>query len=633
MLQCVCNSKRVAMIDISVKNIIKAFEEGNNILDGISFEINEGERVGILGKNGAGKTTLFRVISGEMEPDEGTVAIPQSKRLGLISQIPVFDPSFTAEDVLRSAFDRLAALKEQMEELEKTMETAHSAEIMRQYDKISYDYQLMGGYDMDFEVNRVANGLEIPQAQRSQLFSTLSGGEQTRANLARLILENTDVLLLDEPTNHLDMRATEWLEEYLAKFKGTVLVISHDRYFLDKVIGRTVEISNGKAEHYGGNYTFYVQEKARRFEEKQKAYEKEQSEAKRLQESADRLYQWGTGNKNLMKKSFAIEKRIERLVKTDRPTKEKRIAARFGEKEFRGDEILSVKGAAKTYGEKTLFSDVELEVVGGERIALVGDNGTGKTTFIRLLVGEEAADKGFSRMGPSVKPAYLPQTVSFANPYRSILDTVVYETECSPQTARNRLGAFKFSGEDVFKPVGDLSGGEKSRLRLCILMKDDINLLILDEPTNHLDIASREWMEDALGDYDETLLFISHDRYFIDKFATRVWELKDGRLNDFHGGFAEYQTARAQTEKPDKAPREAREASKDKRKKASPQKHISKIERDIEALEKKLTENRAQKEAFATDYSKLMELDEEEAALQKEIDGLMETWESLQLLV
>ena len=618
------------MIDVSVKNVIKAFEEGNNILDGISFEINEGERVGLLGKNGAGKTTLFRIISGEMEPDEGTVAIPQSKRVGLISQIPVFNPAFTTEDVLRSAFDRLAAMKEKIEELEKTMETDHSPEIMRLYDKMSYDYQFMGGYDTDFEVNRVANGLEIPDSQRGQLFSTLSGGEQTRANLARLILENTDILLLDEPTNHLDMRATEWLEEYLAKFKGTVLVISHDRYFLDKVIGRTIEISAGKAEHYGGNYTFYVQEKNRRFEEKLKTYEKEQSEAKRLQESADRLYQWGTGNKNLMKKSFAIEKRIERLVKTDRPTKEKKIGARFGEKEFRGDEVLVVKGAAKAFGDKTLFSDIELEVTGGERIALVGDNGTGKTTFIRMLVGEEPSDKGFSRIGPSVKTAYLPQTVSFANPYRSILDTVVYEIECSPQTARNRLGAFKFSGEDVFKPVGELSGGEKSRLRLCMLMNDDINFLILDEPTNHLDIASREWMEDAIMDYDETLLFISHDRYFIDKFATRVWELKDGRLNDFRGRFSEYQAAREQTAKNAKEPREPREPHKEKRKKASPQKHISKIERDIESLEQKLKEIREQKELFATDYTKLLELDEAETALQNEIDVLLEEWEELQ---
>ena len=621
------------MIDVSVKNVIKAFEEGNNILDGISFEVNEGERVGLLGKNGAGKTTLFRIISGEMEPDEGTVAIPHSKRVGLISQIPVFDPAFTTEEVLRSAFDRLAALREKMAELEKAMETNHSPEIMRTYDKVSYDYQLIGGYDMDFEVNRVANGLEIPSSQRGQLFSTLSGGEQTRANLARLILENTDILLLDEPTNHLDMRATEWLEEYLAKFKGTVLVISHDRYFLDKVIGRTVEISAGKAEHYGGNYTFYVQEKNRRFEEKLKIYEKEQSEAKRLHEAADRLYQWGTGNKNLMKKSFAIEKRIERLVKTDRPTKEKRIAARFGEKEFRGDEVLSVKGAEKSFGDKLLFSDIELEVTGGERIALIGDNGTGKTTFIRMLIGEEPPDKGFLRLGPSVKAAYLPQTVSFSNPYRSILDTVIYEVECSPQTARNRLGAFKFSGDDVFKPVGDLSGGEKSRLRLCILMKEDINLLILDEPTNHLDIASRDWIEDALEDFDETLLFISHDRYFIDKFATRVWELKDGSLTDFRGRFSEYQAAREQTAKRVRESREPREAQKEKRKKASPQKHILKIERDIESLEHRLAENRAQKDAFATDYTKLMELDEEETSLQNEIDMLLEEWEELQASV
>ena len=314
-------------------------------------------------------------------------------------------------------------------------------------------------YDLAFERNRVAGGLEIPQSQREQLFSTLSGGEKTRVNLARLILENTDILLLDEPTNHLDINATEWLEAYLHKYRGTVLVISHDRYFLDSVVRRVIEIAGGKAEFFGGNYSFYVEEKERRFQEQLKKYEWEQAEAKRLQESADRLYQWGTGNKKLMQKSFAIQSRIERLVQTERPTKERKLGARFGEKTFRGDEALVLKGVSKAYEGKTLFTDVELTVTGGERIALIGDNGTGKSTLIKIILDELRPDTGIVKKGPSVKAAYLPQIVHFKHPYRSLVDTLVYEDNCTPQTARNRLGAFKFSGEDVFKQVGELSGG------------------------------------------------------------------------------------------------------------------------------------------------------------------------------
>ena len=618
------------MIDISVQNIKKAFEEGVDILDGLSFEINEGERVGLLGKNGAGKTTLFRLITGELTPDEGEIVMPGFKKTGLISQIPEYPPEFTADDVLKTAFLRLHAIKTKMEKLEARMQDGGDNEALKEYDRLAFEYERSGGYNTEFELNRVANGLRIPAAQREQRFDSLSGGEKTRVNLARLILENTDILLLDEPTNHLDMRAAEWLEEFLAKYRGTVLVISHDRYFLDKTIRRAIEISGGKAEFYSGNYSYYVEEKRRRYQEKLEKYEREQAEAKRLRDAADRLYQWGTGNKNLMKKSQAVQKRAERVIQTDRPDKDKTMRAKFGQIEFRGDEALVIRGLKKSFGGRRLIDIAELEVRGGERIALIGDNGTGKTTLIKLIMGEETPDSGLVRRGPSVKAAYLPQIVGFDHPRRSILDTLVYDGKLSPQTARNRLGAFMFSGEDVFKRVADLSGGEKSRLRLCMLMNDDINLLILDEPTNHLDIASREWMEGAVGGYGETLIFISHDRYFIDMLATRIWELEDGNLTDFSGTFTEYRAfKRAASANTEPVKKETESRPKQKKKPSDTQKEIRRLERDIEKLENELDELKRQKDEFSTDYEKLMELDEAELRLRESLDALYGEWEEL----
>ena len=619
------------MVDISVQSIKKAFEEGKDILNGLSFDIDEGERVGLLGKNGAGKTTLFRIIAGEIEADEGAVAIPKNRRLGLISQIPVYPEDYTTEDVLISAQKHLLDIKQRMQVLEKTMSSDASPALLKEYDELVFAFERSGGWDLDFERNRVANGLEIPQKQREQLFSTLSGGEKTRVNLARLILEDTDILLLDEPTNHLDINAAEWLESYLNKFKGTVLIISHDRYFLDCVVSRTIEIADGKAEHYGGNYSFFVAEKQRRLEEQQKKYEREQSEIKRLQVSADRLYQWGTGNKNLMKKSFAIQSRIERIETTSRPKSDKKLHARFGEKTFRADELLTLKGVSKSYDERTLFSDVELNVRGGERIALIGDNGTGKSTLLSILLGDIKPDTGIVKTGPSVKTAYLPQIIRFEHPERSLADTLIHDTDCSMQTVRNRLGAFKFSGEDVFKCVADLSGGELSRLRLCLLMDDEINLLILDEPTNHLDIDSREWIETAVEDYGETLLFVSHDRYFINRFATRIWELENGRVTEYEGTYESYRRKKAaaaasSTKVKENKPPKKKETGK---KKQSAEKQAAKLEREIAALEEQISDLALQREEHGSDYEKLMEIDNEEAQLRETLDAKYDAWAEL----
>lgn len=623
------------MIDISVSSLVKSFELGKNILDGLTFTVNSGERVGILGHNGCGKTTLFRILAGEIGWDEGEVMVAPSKRLGLISQIPVYPDGWTTEDVLRSAHKRLYEISDRLDELGLLMEHDQSPALLQEYDRLSDDFRRLGGYDMDTARNRVANGLDIPAAMREQPFDSLSGGEKTRVNLARLILEDTDILLLDEPTNHLDLHATEWLEDYLLHFKGTVLSISHDRWFIDRVAQRCIEIVDGKAEFYSGGYSFYLEERQRRFEEKMRKYEKDQAKIEQLTRAAEQMHLWAfMGNDKLHKRAFSMEKRIEKLSHTEKPTEQKKLSVKFRQREFEGDEVLVMEGLSKSFGEKKLFSGLDLTVTGGERIALIGDNGTGKSTLVKLIMGDETPDAGYVYRGPAVRTAYLPQMVSFSVPERSAYDTMLYDCRCQPQEARDRLAAFGFRGEDVFTPVGTLSGGEKSRLRLCMLMGADINFLILDEPTNHLDIASREWMEDALSDYEQTLLFVSHDRYFIEKLATRIWALADGRITDFRGGYSEFCQWRDRQEvfrQNERAAQKKKEPKAEQKKKPvqGNDKSIAKAEREIAKLEAKIAALDAEAEANGSDYQKLMELSAEREGLENELLELYEQWEEL----
>ena len=626
------------MVDIYVKDLVKSFEVGKNLLDGLTFEVQQGERVGLLGKNGAGKTTVFRILTGEIGYDEGTVEIAQGKKVGLISQIPRYPQGYTVEDVLRCAFRELRNIQKKMEQLEQQMAREATDAVLKEYDRLGARYQSGGGYEMDVNVDKICNGLGIPRAMREQDFSMLSGGEKTRVNLARLLLEETDILLLDEPTNHLDMKSVEWLEEYLKKFKGTVLTISHDRYFLDQVVDRIVELRGGKAEYYSGNYSFYVEEKEARYELQLKQYEQEQAKIAQLSYTMERMKGWGINNRTLYRRAMSIQSRIERIEKTERPTKEKTMYASFGQKEFHGDEVMVLRDLSMGFEGRTLFSDVNLLVQGGDRIALLGDNGTGKSTFLKLLMKEEKPTGGKIKFGPSVKMAYLPQIIHFDHPERSILDTMIYEKNYSTQTARNRLGAFLFSGEDVFKPVSALSGGEQSRLRLCMLMDEEINLLILDEPTNHLDIASREWIENAVAGFQGTLLFVSHDRYFIDQFANRVWELEDGRISDFKGNYRQFKAMKerqaAQQPAQTKAPKEKKERTvtpeaAQKKNQKQLEKQIAKLEREIEKQEAKLEALEPQIQEAAADYTRLSELLEQQTETQAQLDEMYAQWEQL----
>lgn len=623
------------MIDVAVNNLVKFFTIGENILDGLTFQINTGERVGILGRNGCGKSTLFKILTGEYDYDEGEVIIGANKRIGLISQIPVYPHGCTVEGVLDDAFVRLHRMEREMESLTAKMsEGDTSPETLNRYDFLSAEYERLGGYDIAFQINKVCNGLGISEEMRAQPFEMLSGGEKTRVNLGRLILEDTDILLLDEPTNHLDLHAVEWLEGYLEGFKGTVLTISHDRYFLDKVVDRVIEIDRGKAVFYSGNYSFYVVEKEKRYQEQLRQYKNEQAKIAQLTAVATLMHERGTEKQH--KTAFAIEKRIERMQSTARPVKQERVMkTRFSSLDFRGDELFTLTKVEKSFGERMLFSDVNLNVVGGERIALLGDNGTGKTTFLKILLKEDRDHKGSIHFGPTVRAGYLPQIIRFDHPERTLVDTMLYEQNCEPQEARNRLGAFHFRGDDVFKQVGTLSGGELSRLKLCMLMDERINLLILDEPTNHLDIASREWIEEAVESFEGALLFVSHDRYFINRFATRIWMLEDGHIRDFKGGYQDWLAKKAREEelksvlRPQKAEKPKKEKPKGSGGTKMVEKKLAQVEREIAKTEERQAALDALMEEHATDYEKLQELTQERAGLDDTLAALYEQWEEL----
>ena len=619
------------MVDIQVKNLTKFFTIGENLLEGLSFEVQEGECVAVLGRNGCGKTTLFKILTGEMDYDDGEVYVNPNKRIGLISQIPRFPEGYTVEDVLRSAYTAVMAAKRKMEILEKAMAQGATEEQLREYDNLVNRFQSGGGYEMDVEVDKICNGLGITADQRTQEFDSLSGGEKTRVNLARLLLEKTDILLLDEPTNHLDLSSVEWLEGYINTFKGTVLAISHDRYFIDRVAKRVIEIVDGHAEFYSGNYSFYMDEKQARFDLQMKQYEQEQAKLKQLGYTVERMKGWGINNRTLYRRAMSIQHRMERIKKTEKPKTEKTMRASFGEKDFSGDVVFKMKNVSKAFGDRTLFDNVELQVEGGERIAILGDNGTGKSTFIKCLLGEEDCG-GKIQFGPTVKWGYLPQIIKFSHPERSLYDTMLYEKNCTPQVARDRLGQFLFSGEDVFKTVGTLSGGEQSRLRLCMLMDEKINLLILDEPTNHLDIASREWVEAAIEEFEGVLLFVSHDRYFIEKFAERIWLLEDGQIRDFKCGYQKYRSIleHEAAAKPVAvtAPKPKKEKPKGGTKEQ--EKLVRKLEREIEKQEKIVAEFDSKIDAASADYQELTRLLGEKEEAEMVLLDLMEQWEKAQ---
>ena len=617
------------MADISVSGLNQFFGE-HQILHDITFDIFPGEKVAIVGPNGAGKTTLFRVLTGELPYETGTVAIAKDRTVGMIDQIPVYQPGDTVEHILRSAFHRIDEVRERMKRLEARMEKNDDSNLLKQYGALQAEFEAMGGYALDFEVDKVCNGLEIPKEMRAQPFDVLSGGEKTRVNLARIILEDTDILLLDEPTNHLDLDAVEWLGNFLNDYKGTVVTISHDRYFLDQCCDRIIELLEGRADFYAGSYSYYAEERKLRFAQRMAEHENQMEELKRLQDQSRKMHQWGT--EKMHKRAFSIDKRIARMTVADRPKRQKKLSMTFGDPNYETEQVLKVRGICKSFDGREILRDITFNVRNGERIAILGDNGTGKTTLLNIILGLEQADSGTIKKGDGLKPAYLPQVVRFEDENRTLVDTLIYDKNVTPQTARNRLGRFQFSGEDQLKPVSKLSGGEKSRLRLCELMYDNLNLLVLDEPTNHLDILSREWIEEAVEGFTGTLLFVSHDRYFLSRFASRIIVLMDGEMIDFTGNYEEYLAFRARRA----AEKAARVQPKPKKEKPKPkggtkplEKKIARLEREISDLEQQSAAIDEQMTECASDPSRLIELSEQKDALETELMAHMEQWEEL----
>ena len=518
------------MIDISTHELNKYYGS-NHVLKGISLEIYSGEKVGLLGKNGAGKTTLFKVLAGEEDYESGTVTRANGKKIEVLAQIPTFAEGDTVEDVLRSSFADITAVYTAMKKIEGDPDPA----ILLKYGKLMDEYERLGGYDVDFKLEKICNGMNISEEMRAGLFTTLSGGEKTRVNLTRILLRDCDILLLDEPTNHLDLASLTWFEQFLKEFRGTAVIISHDRVFLDNVVSRIIEIEDGRANFYTGNYTYYAEERQRRHQAQAEQYERQQKEIKRIEDRA----KWFVEQNRFTTKHHAILSRIDHMVKIDKPNATRKVTEDFTGGGYAAKELVSFEGVHKGYG-SPLLSDITLTIVRNDRIALIGENGCGKTTLLKLITGEEPCDSGTIKISSNVKIAYMPQIITFDNENATVLETLRLAFGQTEQIARAILASFNFRAEDVLKKVGTLSGGEKSRLKLCLLMQEKINFLILDEPTNHLDIDSREWIEAAVEDCGMTLLFISHDRYFLNKFASRVWAVKDGAVTDFQGGFSEF---------------------------------------------------------------------------------------------
>ncbi len=638
----------------------------NHVLKGITFQVFNNEKVGLLGSNGAGKTTLFRILAGILHYESGSAIIPSARKVGLLEQIPEYPREYTGKDVLETAFANIFAMKTELQalnrQLEENLAPDREAVLLKRYGAVQSAFEAAGGYVTDSTAARVCNGLGISTDMLANPFICLSGGEKTRINLGRIILEQPDMLLLDEPTNHLDIASAEWLEEYIREFKGTVIAISHDRYFLDRTVSRIIEIVNGTAEFYEGNYTYYVNEKEARFQQKLGAYEQEQKKIRQLEAAALRMHDWARGSDNpaLHRRAFSIEKRIDRMEVTDKPVKGRKLNTGFKENRFMGNDAVVIKNLYKSYGDKHVADGLSLEITKDERIALIGCNGCGKTSLIRMITGEETYDSGYLRVGESIRFGILHQHVSFTEPLYTVLDTARHELVLSEEAARNRLAAFNFRGDDVFKRVEALSGGEKSWLKLCLLMQQDINMLVLDEPTNHLDIESREWIEKAVSCFKGTLLFVSHDRYFISRFATRICEMESGRIIDFRGTYDEYRLYRMRAAAAAAAAAEAAATAeaavvtriaKDEaavsgedasrllltktgsghrsKENRSLSAKVIDIEKNIKSIEERISQIETEEEQYQSDYEKLQSLMEERIRLEAETDKLYHEWDML----
>lgn len=533
------------MITLSVNSISKMFG-GNTIFENLSLEIHEGDRVGLVGRNGSGKTTLFKLLAGEDIPDSGQIHWRKGITIGYLEQIPVFQSEITALDVLKTAFVSLVEMETKMKELEVMMASPNLSAVelercIEKYGQLQDQYTLLGGYEMDANIDRISNGLSI-RPLLDQSFQSLSGGEKTKIGLAQLLLKQPDLLLLDEPTNHLDLMSVEWLGQFLKEYKGTVVMVSHDRYFLDDVVTKMLDLEDGEITSYIGNYSVFVKEKEERFLKEFQAYEEQQKKIKKMKEAIKRLREWANRanppNEGLHKRARNMERALERMEKLDRPIlNRKKMNLEMEVADRSGKDVVVMKAVNKSFGEQVLFQDANLHIQFRERVAMVGENGTGKSTLIKMLLGQEQVDSGELKLGSNVKVGYLSQHIFPDKKDETVIELFRDEIKVTEGEARHILARFLFYGHSVFRKVSQLSGGEKMRLRLAQMMYQDLNFLILDEPTNHLDIESREVLEEALEEFNGTILAVSHDRYFLDKLFDRIYWIKDKRLHQFAGGY------------------------------------------------------------------------------------------------
>ncbi|TGE30991.1 ribosomal protection-like ABC-F family protein [Desulfosporosinus sp. Sb-LF] len=630
------------MIECSINNLTKYFG-ANKLFHNISFDLKTGERIGLIGQNGCGKTTILKIIMGLEDYQEGEIAIRKDARVGYLNQMPVFEANATTLEVIELAFEPVFKLKQEIKALEDRLIHLQGEVLERaiqSYGLFTEQFETLGGYDIETKISKITEGLQITDLLKGMRFEQLSGGEKTRVILAKILLEQPDILLLDEPSNHLDLEAIEWLEDFLKEYKGSVLVVSHDRYFLDSVVNKIVELEFNRAVPYPGNYSYYVVEKERRFLVDYKMYQNQQKKIDNMERQIERYRIWGVmrDSDKMFKRAKELEKRLEKIETLDRPILEKRKVRMDAQAISRtGKMVLETEGLAKHFGDKLLLQDVKFDIFYRDSACIVGSNGSGKTTLLKMILRELEPDSGSIKIGSRVKIGYLPQTVSYEDEEQTVLEYFTKLYDLTLGEARSQLAKALFMKEDVNKKIKSLSGGEKSRLKLCSLTFDKVNFMILDEPTNHLDIDSREVLEETLIQFDGTLLFVSHDRYFINKVADKMIAIENKAINVYLGDYSYYLEenkkgiVRMSVVTPSIAPKEIKKkVTYQKPKRSNLAKKLELLEEKIEQYERKIKLIDGEMVDYSLDANRLNELFQEKEVLDKELEKCLEQWEALQ---
>ena len=637
------------MIILSCKDICKSYGI-RDILKDITFSINEGDKVGIIGANGEGKSTLFKIITKEISQDSGEIFIDKNKTLGYLSQNLALDSDKNIYEETLSVFEEILNIEERLSSLEIKMNEPYDENNASYHDKLIKDYTTLqdiyshkGGYVYKGEISRVLKGLGFTEDDFYKSINTLSGGQKTRVALCKLLLRKPDIILLDEPTNHLDLEAISWLEDYMKNYKGTVLVISHDRFFLDSVTTSTFEVIAGKVECYNVPYSKFIDLRKKNYEAKLKAYNLQQAEIKRQEAIIEKFRSFN--REKSIRAAESREKALDKMERIEAPTREKEGSKiKFEASIKSGYDVLHIEDMAKSYGEKTLFTNLNIDLKRGEKVALIGENGRGKTTLFKIIMDKVQADKGIKVLGTNVNVGYYDQEQSDLNLDKTILDEVWDEfPNLTTSKLRSYLASFLFTGDDVFKVINTLSGGEKCRINLLKLMLSKSNLLLLDEPTNHLDIISREALEDAILEYDGTLMVISHDRYFLNKVIGRILELKEDGVSEYLGNYSYYQEKKLNPTRFEDYEELANGKTKtqlkdEKKKKREAEKEAKALQLKIKNLEKTIAEKEDELtnlqeqlclESVYSNPSESQRVNGEIKSLEETIAQLYEEWENL----